>query len=64
MVSALNLQTFTGEFESDLVPHSYDLLLHLNKTSVNYKMYVHKTLMKQPQSAGDVEYTEDISAKG
>ena len=31
MVSKLNLQTYTSEFESHWVPHSYDLVLRLSK---------------------------------
>ena len=31
MVSKLDEQSFMSEFESQWVPHSYDLVLHLNK---------------------------------
>ena len=40
MVSKLDKQTFTGEFESHWVPHSYGLVSHLNKSLVNY--YLHE----------------------
>ena len=44
MVSKLDKQTFTREFESHWVPRSFDLVLHEAKSFVNYYNHKYKSI--------------------